>query len=930
MDRTSHGTRPSREWHSRTVDEVIRELQTDPDTGLTAEEVEHRLARFGRNELERRSGPGPLRIFLRQFQEILVIVLLVAAVVSFFIGESVDSIVIMAIVLINAALGFVQEYRAEQAVEALRKMTAPTATVIRDGRQIEVAAVNVVPGDLLVLETGDRVPADARVIEAFNLEADEALLTGESLPVAKQTEAPASDASLAEHTGSVFMATHITAGRARAVVTATGMDTEIGRIAEEVSTPDLTDTNLEQKLQVLAKGLLLAVCGLCAVIFLVGWLLRGQDPLTLFMAVVALAVAAIPESLPAVVTIALALSVRRMVARNAIVKRLSAAEALGATTVICSDKTGTMTESKMAVVRIFAGGHRYDVEGEGYLPEGRILRDGDTVTDSPVLRWLALVAALCNDSKLMEDDGWTIIGNPTEGALLPLARKIGVNEHEVRDGHPRLDEIAFDSERKRMSTIHQAGDGYFVATKGAVEVVVDLCDRIMTDDGIVEMDAETSRDVAEAAAEMADDALRVLALASREIDAPPASDAAGTVECDLVFVGLVGMIDPPRPEVAESIEHCHRAGVAVKMLTGDHPATARAIARQIGLIDGGRVVDGRELDAMDDEQLSEAVEEITVFARLVPQHKVRILEALKAQRQIVGMTGDGINDAPALRRADIGVGMAQKGTDVTREVADIILADDNFASIVAAVEEGRIVYDNVRKFTRSLLSTNVGELLIIAVAVLAGWPLPLLPLHILWVNLVTDGLPALALGMTRGEPDVMDRPPRDPDENMLTDMMPFLLVTGLLVTGGALGGFLWEMASHGLGYRQVLELAQFGHTAEGMPAAAAEALRMARTVALTQIVLFELFLALNCQSDRRSFRQVGFRNMYLFAAIAVSIAAHMLLLYTPALREVFHLGVLSLEEWGRVLVLALPALFISPRVLVHSHGDTSGAEQQAT
>ncbi|MGM0493622.1 MAG: cation-translocating P-type ATPase, partial [Armatimonadota bacterium] len=782
----------------------------------------------------------------------------------------------------------------------------------------------------LVLETGDKIAADARIIEGFNLEADEALLTGESVPVGKSSEPVSEDTDLAERSSTVFMGTHITYGHGRAIVTETGMNTQMGRIAEQVSTSEIGSTNLERKLEVLAKWLLIIVIGLCAVVFFVGWLGRGQDPLGLFMAVVALAVAAIPEGLPAVVTVSLAMSVRRMVERNAIVKRLSAAEALGATTVICSDKTGTMTASEMAVVRVRANGEFYDVEANGYEPTGRVMRDGHVVDGDPVLERLGLIAALCNDSNLVENGDWTITGDPTEAALLPLARKLGLNEDEARKRHPRAQEVAFDSDRKRMSTIHPSGSGYFVATKGAAEVIVDLCNRRMTDDGVVEMNEAMRDEIDQAASEMADDALRVLALAYRKIDVLPENIEADEIEENLVFIGLVGMIDPARPEVAESIARCRKAGVTVKMVTGDHRDTAAAIAREIGLLDGGRVVDGKELDAMSDEELREQVDEIAVFARMAPDHKVRILEALQANGEIVGMTGDGINDAPALRRSDIGVGMAKKGTDVTREVSDIVLADDNFASIVAAVEEGRVVYDNIRKFTRSLLSTNIGELFIIAVAVLAGWPLPLLPLQILWVNLVTDGLPALALGMSKSEPDIMDRPPRDPEENMLADMLPFLAVTGVLVTVGALGGFLWEMAHHGFGYADVLAMAGGGHggSAEGLSDAAKEALKMSRTVALTQVILFELFLALNCQSDRRSVWQVGFRNKYLFGAIALSVALQMCLLYIPALQSMFHLGALELDDWGRILLLTAPALFISPRLLVRSHGSSEDAEDE--
>lgn len=935
-DQTALADEKRVDFYAADNEQVLQRLNTDPENGLSTEEARRRLEVYGPNELESEGGVHPLKILLRQFTEILVIVLIAASIVSGAIGEIVDSIVIMAIVIINAILGFVQEYRAEQAVEALRKMASPTATVLRDGRQVEVPSSEVVPGDILILETGDKIAADARVLEAYNLETDEALLTGESLPVSKGPSACPIDTPLAERTAMVFMGTHVTYGRGRAVVTNTGMRTQMGLIAEQVQAPDATATSLERKLQVLAKWLLAVVCGLCAIIFLIGWLWRGTDPLQLFMTVVALAVAAIPEGLPAVVTLSLALSVRRMAQRNAIVKRLSAAEALGSTTVICSDKTGTMTANEMAVVRIWADGKEYEVESRGYAPEGNVLNDGKPTTadDSTVMELIARISALCNDSTLVQDDDWTITGDPTEGALLPLARKLGVNENKLRDSMSRVQEIAFDSERKRMTTLHEQNGSIFVATKGAAEVVLERCSYIQTEDGPRELSADEARQIADVASSMADNALRVLALAWREMDPDEVGEAcdADVVETDLVFVGLVGMIDPARPEVAQSIEECHTAGVQVKMVTGDHARTAAAIAREINLIsdDADRVVDGVELDEMSDEELRREVDRIAVFARMAPDHKVRILEALQSRGHIVGMTGDGINDAPALKRSDIGVGMAKKGTDVTREVSDIVLADDNFASIVAAVKEGRIVYDNIRKFTRFLLSTNFGELLIISIAVLLGWPLPLLPLQILWVNLVTDGLPALALGVTEGEPDIMRRPPRDPGENMLRDMLPYLVVVAVLCAAGALGGFVWEMAAQGVGYNEMLQLAGGGHDAAvEMTQAQEHALKMARTVALTQLVLFELFLVFNCQSDRQSFRQIGFRNPQLFGAVVISLALHAALLYIPAVREMFHLGALELDDWGRILLLALPGLFISPRVLVRHHGEAKSNEQQA-
>ncbi len=977
MQKTSAEPAPAQDWHSMPVAEVADQLQTDTTNGLSQEEAKRRLEQYGPNELDKSGGPNPLKILLRQFANILVIVLMVAAAVSFMIGEHIDATVIMAIVIINAVLGFFQEYRAEQAVEALRKMASPTATVVRHGRQAEVDAQDVVPGDILVLETGGKIAADCRVCESFNLETDEALLTGESLPVGKQTEANASDSPLAEHSAEVFMGTHVTYGRGRAIVTETGMSTQMGRIAAQVRTTDATHTGLEAKLERLATWLLIVVVGLCAIVFLIGWLVRDREPLGLFMAVVSLAVAAIPEGLPAVVTLSLAISVRHMAKRNAIVKRLSAAEALGSTTVICSDKTGTMTANEMAVVRIRTAEHEYTVEANGYEPSGDILRNGEPVTGVPALEQLARAATLCNDATLLEEGDWTITGDPTEGALLPLACKIGLDHEDVRADYPRVQEVAFDSTRKRMSTIHEANGGYLVATKGAAESILSLCTHLVRGGEVVEMDEETRAQTLDAVADMADDALRVLALAHRRMDEMCDPCNAETVEHDLTFIGLVGIIDPPRPEVAQSIAECHDAGIDVKMVTGDHRATAAAIAREIGLLNGGRVVDGRELDEMSDEDLSAAISDISVLARMAPDHKVRILEALQDRGEIVGMTGDGINDAPAIKHSDIGVGMAKKGTDVTREVSDIVLADDNFASIVAAVEEGRVVYDNIRKFTRFLLSANFGELLIISIAVLAGWPLPLLPLQILWVNLVTDGFPALALGMTKGEPDIMARPPRNPKENMLGDMVPYLAVVAVLCTAGALGGFLWEMRAHGYSYGEVVAFGDYPHGGEvttytvkagqspeqvasqyditveeliqlnptgtrasisagetiivraAMSEDAKNALRMAHTVVLTQIVLFELFVVFNCQSDRKSFRQIGCQNKYLFGAVTISLALHAALLYIPALRETFDLGVLSASDWGRVLLLSVPGLFISPRVLVRHHGDGNAHHKKA-
>jgi len=680
---TDRGEQP--DWHAMAPAAVLGAVGSS-EAGLDDEEASRRLERYGENVLTRKGGPSVFRILLRQFANVLVCVLMVAAAVSVGVGEYLDAGAIMAIVILNAVFGFLQEYRAEQAVEALRKLASPTAIV-----------------------------------------------------------------------------------------------------------------TLEVKIARLAKWLTIGIVALGAVLFVVG-VIAQRDPIEMFMMAVSLAVSAIPEGLPAVVTLSLALAVRRMAKRNAIVKRLAASETLGSTTVICSDKTGTMTANEMTVARIYADGRFLEVSGVGYQPEGEIGLDGEAVAleDWPVLERLAQVGVLCNDAELARtDEMWDIIGNPTEGALLPLARKIGLDERELREQMPRVHEVPFDSERKRMSTVHPTSDdGLLVAIKGAPEVLLQYCTRVLTNAGVRELEPERVEQTLSAATEMAADALRVLGLAYKLAASDTDLEDAEHIESGLIFIGLVGMIDPARPEVRPAIELCQQGGVRVIMLTGDHKITAAAVGRQIGMLEeGDRVVTGEDVARMDEQELAREVERIAVYARLAPPHKVRILRALQARGEVVGMTGDGVNDAPALKRSDIGVGMALKGTDVTREVSDIVLADDNFSTIVAAVEEGRIVYDNIRKFTRFLLSANFDEFITISVAILLGWPLPLLPLQILWINIVTDGLPALALGVGPAEDGVMDRPPRDPRENMLADMLPFLVVAALVAAACALAAFRWELAA---------------------------------------------------------------------------------------------------------------------------------------
>ena len=889
---TDRGEQP--DWHGMAPAAVLAAVGSS-EAGLDDDEASRRLERYGENVLTRKGGPSAFRILVRQFANVLVCVLMVAAAVSVGVGEYLDAGAIMAIVILNAVFGFLQEYRAEQAVEALRKLASPTAIVLRSGQQRQVEASKVVPGDVLVLETGAKVSADARLLESVNLKADESLLTGESVPVSKRSEALAARLAMADRANMAYMGTNVSYGRGRAVVVNTGMATEMGEIAEQVQAPEVTRTTLEVKIARLAKWLTIGIVALGAVLFVVG-VIAQRDPIEMFMMAVSLAVSAIPEGLPAVVTLSLALAVRRMAKRNAIVKRLAASETLGSTTVICSDKTGTMTANEMTVARIYADGRFLEVSGVGYQPEGEIGLDGEAIAlaDWPVLERLAQVGVLCNDAELARtDEMWDIIGNPTEGALLPLARKIGLDERELREQMPRVHEVPFDSERKRMSTVHPTSDdGLLVAIKGAPEVLLQYCTRVLTNAGVRELEPERVEQTLSAATEMAADALRVLGLAYKLAASDTDLEDAEHIESGLILVGLVGMIDPARPEVRPAIELCQQGGVRVIMLTGDHKITAAAVGRQIGMLEeGDRVVTGEDVARMDEQELAREVERIAVYARLAPPHKVRILRALQARGEVVGMTGDGVNDAPALKRSDIGVGMALKGTDVTREVSDIVLADDNFSTIVAAVEEGRIVYDNIRKFTRFLLSANFDEFITISVAILLGWPLPLLPLQILWINIVTDGLPALALGVGPAEDGVMDRPPRDPRENMLADMLPFLVVAALVAAACALAAFRWELAATG-------------------------DLVMARTLVLTQVVCFELFLVFNCQSDRASVWEVGFRNRALVGAVLISALMHLCLVYLPFTQGVFKLAPMELADWGRILALSLPALAISPRWLV--------------
>jgi Ca2+-transporting ATPase len=890
------GETPS--YYSLVTAQVMEMLDTGP-SGLSSSQAQERLEDHGLNELAPPPKISPLAIFFRQFQNLLILILIAATGISFFLGEHLDAYVIMVIILACTILGFVQEYRAEQAAAALQKLSAPTAAVVRAGREQIIPAREVVPGDLLVLHTGDRVAADGRVLEAVNLQADESLLTGESLAVAKGVE-PDSRVRLpiADQKGMVFGGTVVTYGRGRAVVTATGMDTEFGRIARLLGEMPPEKTPLERRMA--SVGLVLSViCLTAAAGAMVLGVIRGHPWLEMLIWGISLAVAAVPESLPAVVTGALAIGTTRMARHRAIVKRLPAVEAMGCTTVICTDKTGTLTKNEMTVRRLFLEGRRVKVSGLGYQPAGTFSQDGNDLPPAgdPVLKMAARVGLLCNDALLEEAEGlWSIQGDPTEGALVVLGRKAGLDPAALGRELPRLAEVPFSSERKLMTTLHQGPAGILACAKGAPESLLPRCTRVLTSSGERPFTAADQQEIMREAGEMAGGALRVLGLAYREMadfSGPPSED----LERDLVWVGLVGMMDPPRPEAKNAVSQCQRAGIQVIMVTGDHPDTAAAVAQELGLIPRDRqmqtVLTGAEVNQLSDLELTKALKKTRVFARVAPEHKLRLVNLLKAQGEVVAMTGDGVNDAPALKRADIGVAMGITGTEVTKETADMILADDNFATLVDAVEEGRTIFDNIKKYLIFLLSCNLAEILVLTGAIFLGLPLPLLALHILWVNLDSDGMPAFALGVDPKAPDIMRRPPRPLQEGVFTSTVNSLLaVISVYLTLVLLPLFVYYYYGN-----------PGGHGAPG------QVLAKAQTMVFVTLIIAEQVNAFNCRSDRHSLFTVGFfANRLLIISVLLSTSMLAAVIYWPPLAALFHTTPLGWRDWLLAAGLGLTIL----------------------
>jgi len=865
----------------------MRKLGSSED-GLSEEEAQERLEEFGPNELRKEKGKSPWSIFFEQFKDFLILLLLAATLVSLLIGEVFDAAAIMTIVVMSAFLGFLQEYRAERALEALKEMAAPEALVLRGGRERRIPARELVPGDIILVHPGDRVPADARLIEQFNLKVDEAPLTGESVPVNKEVAVLPLETALADRKNMLYAGTIVTYGRGKAAAVATGMETEFGRIAKMIQLVEEEETPLEKRMAEIGKWLGIGSLAVVAVVSLLG-IFRGHAILEMFLWGVSLAVAAVPEALPAVVTGALAIGVQRMARRNSIVRRLPAVETLGCTTFICSDKTGTLTKSEMTVRRIWWDGEGIEVTGVGYEPRGEFIWSQNPAEEDEGLNLLLRTAILCNDACLeRESEAWSIIGDPTEGALVVAAAKAGLDKKELDALYPRIAEVPFTSERKRMSTVHAAPDGMkIVCAKGAPEIVLARCNRIWRDGRIVELGEADREEILRANEGMAADALRVLGIAYRELPPDTSVFDEEVVEKDLVFLGLMAMIDPPRDEVRPALRLCEGAGVEVAMVTGDHKLTAVAIAEELRMLkEGGLTLTGVELDKLEDDEFEGIVEDVAVYARVSPEHKMRIVAALKERGHIVAMTGDGVNDAPALKRADMGVAMGITGTEVTKEASDMVLADDNFATIVAAIEEGRAIYDNVKKYLAYLLSCNVGEILIMFVASLMGLPLPLTAIQILWVNLVTDGLPAIALGVDPAEPDIMLRPPRDPRESVFTAPVKLLIaVISILMTAGVVPVFSSALPREGL--------------------------VKAQTMAFTMMTMFEMFNAFNCRSERHSIFKVGpFANIWLVLAVLSSILLQAAVIYIPFLQSIFGTAALGLADWLWVITISSSALIV--------------------
>jgi P-type Ca2+ transporter type 2C len=898
----------ARPWHALSAETAVAELASNASRGLDAAAAAERLGRVGANELVEKPRPGFFALLLEQFTDFLVIILIAAAVISIVLGEYLDASAIILIVILNAVVGVVQNSKAEEALAALKKMAAPETRVMRGGATLTIPARELVPGDIVLLEAGNYVPADVRLIEAVNLRVEEASLTGESVPVEKNTAvALPEEAPLGDRCTMAFMGTMITFGRGKGLVAETGMRTQIGLIAAMLQEEEHEDTPLQKKLTQMGKILGIAALAICGVVFLVG-VLEGRPILEMFMISVSLAIAAVPEGLPAIVTVCLALGMREMIKRHALIRKLPAVETLGSATVICTDKTGTLTQNQMTAGKLYADAEILDITGEGYQPEGEVQKDRKRaeLREFPSVRLLLQACMLAGDAHLemsqspdAEGAAWRMVGDPTEGALVVAAAKAKLHREKVESLYPRVAEIPFDSDRKRMTTIHSvpaaeslrtkeaavidSGSPYVAFVKGAPDLLLERCTALLEKGKRRSMTDADRKKALEVNNGFAKNALRVLAAAYRPLNALPSQPLADDVEKDLVFLGLIGMIDPARPEAADAVQTAHDAGLKVVMVTGDYKDTAAAIGKGIGLVrEGEQVFSGAEIDARSDDELADDLEKTNVFARVSPQHKVRIVDILKKKGHVVGMTGDGVNDAPALKKADIGIAMGITGTDVTKETADMVLTDDNFASIISAVEQGRIIFSNIRKFVYYLLSCNVGEIGTVFLGTILGWPVPLTAIQLLWTNLITDGMPALALGMEKGEPGIMKRPPRPTKEPIINrSMIISLLIQAVAITFSTLLAF-W-----------------IGWKVDGSEVEA-------RTMAFITLSFCQLIRAYTNRSERASLFKIGvFSNKWMQIAFLTSTALLMGVVYIPFVNTVFGVMPLGGVSWEYLAPLIL-------------------------
>ncbi|WP_246940100.1 calcium-translocating P-type ATPase, SERCA-type [Bacillus pinisoli] len=885
-------------WYELRTEDVEKQVNTDFEKGLSDKEVKNRLQKFGYNELQEAEKPNMFLLFLAQFKDFMVLVLLAATLISGLLGEYIDAIAIIAIIIINGFLGFFQERKAEKSLDALKELSAPQVMVKRDGNWVKTASAELVVGDVVKFTSGDRISADIRIVETSSLEIEESALTGESLPVQKRTNPiQGQDVGLGDQENMAFMGTMVTRGSGVGVVVGTGMNTAMGQIADLLQSAETMVTPLQRKLEQLGKILITVALFLTAIVVLLG-VLQGHDVYSMFLAGVSLAVAAIPEGLPAIVTVALSLGVQRMIKNNAIVRKLPAVETLGCASVICSDKTGTMTQNKMTVTHVWSGGKTWTVSGTGYEPDGRFY-DGEEVIqpkDVKSLHQLLTFGLLCNNAELKQKKKeYVLDGDPTEGALVVSAMKAGLSRSLLQEQFIIEKEFPFDSNRKMMSVVVRDTNGKrFVVTKGAPDVLIQSSESILWDQKQQFLSPRLKEEVEGAITDLGGQALRTIAVAFKALG--PSETVYNEIDAEkgLIFIGLQGMIDPPRPEVKLAVQECKEAGIRTVMITGDHIITAKAIAQQLGILpEGGKVVQGSELANMSVEELEDIVEDVYVFARVSPEHKLKIVKALQNNGHIVAMTGDGVNDAPAIKASDIGIAMGITGTDVAKEASSLVLLDDNFATIKAAIKEGRNIYENIRKFIRYLLASNVGEILVMLFAMLLALPLPLVPIQILWVNLVTDGLPAMALGLDQPEGDVMKRAPRNPREGVFARGLAWKIVSrGFLIGGVTIAAFMIVYTND------------------------PSNLMYAQTIAFATLVMAQLIHVFDCRSDRSVFHRNPFENMYLVFAVISSILLMLVVIYYPPLQPVFHTMAIEPRDWLLILGMsAIPTFLLAGSLL---------------